>query len=45
MRKIDMYLEGKLDEERIRSKNKNKVKNIDSTNTDIIHLGSEKNIK
>ena len=40
-----MYLEGKLDEERIRSKNKNKVKNIDSTNTDIIHLGSEKNIE
>ena len=40
-----MYLEKKLDEKRTRSRNKNKVKNIDISNSEVIHLGSEKNIE
>ena len=40
-----MYLEKKLDEKRTRSRNKNKVKNIDILNSEVIHLGSEKNIE
>ena len=39
------YLEEKLDEERIRSMNKNKVKKVGEEKNKIIHLGSDKNIE
>ena len=39
------YLEEKLDEERIRSMNKYKVKKVGEENNEIIHLGSDKNIE